>query len=114
MALSTTEVEYIAAIEACKGMLWMQRFLGDLGIKQEKYMLYCDSQSAIHLAKNPAFHSKSKHIDLRHHWIRQVLEEGHLQLEKIHTTENPTNMLTKILLRDKQELCRSLVGFGVT
>ena len=114
VALSTTEVEYIVATEACKEMLWMQRFLGDLGIKQEKYVLYCDSQSAIHLAKNPAFHSKSKHIDLRYHWIRQVLEEGHLQLEKIHTTENPTDMLTKILPRDKQELCRSLTGLGVT
>ena len=101
VTLSTVEVEYIGTIEACKEMLWMQQFLGDLEIKQEKYVLYCDSQSAIHLAKNPAFHSKSKHIDLRYHWIRQVLEERHLQLEKIHTTENPVDMLTKILPRDK-------------
>lgn len=114
VALSTIEAKYIAATKACKEMLWMQRFLGDLGIKQEKYVLYCDSQSAIHLVKNLAFHSKSKHIDLRYHWIRQVLEEGNLQLEKIHTTENPADMLTKILPRDKQELCRSLVGLGVT
>ena len=78
MALSSIEAEYIVATKTCKEMLWMQRFLGDLGIKQEKYVLYCDSQSAIHLAKNLAFHSKSKHIDLRYHWIRQVLEEGHL------------------------------------
>ena len=59
VALSTTEAEYIAAIESCKEMLWMQRFLGEIGIKQDKYVLYCDSQSAIHLAKNPAFHSKT-------------------------------------------------------
>lgn len=70
VALSTTEAEYIAATEACKEMLWIQRFLGELGIKQDKYVLYCDSQSAIHLAKNPAFHSRTKHIDLRYHWIR--------------------------------------------
>jgi len=75
VAFSTTEVEYIAATEACKEMLWMQRFLREIGIKQDKYVLYCDSQSAIHLAKNPAFHSKTKHIDLRYHWIRCVLEE---------------------------------------
>eukprot|EP00253_Pinus_taeda_P013798 PITA_13798 len=56
VALSTTEAEYIAGTEACKEMLWMQRFLGEIGIKQDKYVLYCDSQSAIHLAKNPAFH----------------------------------------------------------
>lgn len=101
VALSTTEAEYIAATEACKEMLWMQRFLGELGIKQDKYVLHCDSQSAIHLVKNPAFHSRTKHIDLKYHWIRQVLEEGHLHLEKIHTTENPADMLTKTLPRDK-------------
>ena len=114
VALSTTEAEYIAATEVCKEMLWMQRFLGELGIKQDKYVLHCDSQSAIHLAKNPAFHSKTKHIDLRYHWIRQVLEEGKLQLEKIHTDENPADMFTKILPKTKQELCRRLVGLGVT
>lgn len=58
VALSTIEAEYIAATEACKEMLWIQQFLGELGIKQHKYVLYCDSQSAIHLAKNPAFHSR--------------------------------------------------------
>ena len=114
VALSTTEAEYIATTEACKEMLWMQRFLGEIGIKQDKYVLYCDSQSAIHLAKNPTFHSKTKHIDLRYHWIRHVLEEGHLSLEKIHTYRNPADMLTKILPRNKHELCRGMVGLGVT
>jgi hypothetical protein len=53
VALSTTEVEYIATTDACKEMLWMRRFLEELGVQQEKYVLNCDSQSAIHLAKNP-------------------------------------------------------------
>ena len=97
VAISTTEAEYIAAIEAFKEMLWMQRFLGEMGIKHDKYVLYCDSQSAIHLAKNPEFHSKAKHIDLRYHWIWHVLEEEQLSLEKIYTNRNPTDMLTKIL-----------------
>ena len=77
-------------------------------------MLYCDNQSAIHLAKNPAFHSKAKKIDLRYHWIRHVLEEERLSLEKIHTDRNPADMLTKILPRNKHELCRGMVGLGVT
>ena len=76
VSLSTTEAEYIAATEACKEMLWMQQFLGELGIKQEKYVLHCDSQSAIHLVKNLAFHSRTKHIDLRYHWIRHVLKKS--------------------------------------
>ena len=52
VALSTTEVEYMAAVEAGKEVLWMKDFIGELGIRQEEYRLYCDSQSAIHLAKN--------------------------------------------------------------
>jgi hypothetical protein len=62
VALSTTEVEYVAAIEASKEMNWLQRFVEELGNKQENNRLYCDSQSAIHLAKNSSFHSKTKHI----------------------------------------------------
>eukprot|EP00253_Pinus_taeda_P022910 PITA_22910 len=87
----------LSTTEACKEMLWMQRFLGEIGIKQDKYVLYYDSHSAIHLVKKPTSHSKTKHIDLRYHWIRHVLEEEQLSLEKIHTYRNPADMLTKIL-----------------
>lgn len=69
IALSSTEAEYIAATEACKEILWLQKFLQELGMKQDRYNLYCDSQSAIHLCKNVTFHSRSKHIDVRYHWI---------------------------------------------
>ncbi|CAL8169107.1 unnamed protein product [Prunus armeniaca] len=56
VALSTTEAEFIATTEACKEILWMKRFLQELGQEQHKYILHCDSQSAIHLSKNPNFH----------------------------------------------------------
>ena len=62
VALSKIEVEYVATTEASKEMIWLQRFMEELGKKQENNKLYCDSQSAIHLAKNSAFHSKTKHI----------------------------------------------------
>ncbi|PKI62641.1 hypothetical protein CRG98_016912 [Punica granatum] len=65
IALSTTEAEYIAVTEGCKEMLWLQNFLQELSLKQERYVLHCDSQSAIHLCKNPTFHSRSKHIDIK-------------------------------------------------
>lgn len=73
VALSTTEVELIAMVKACKELRWMKRFLGELGCAQKRYVLYCDSQSAIHLGKNSTFHGRSKHIDVRYHWIRDVL-----------------------------------------
>ena len=76
VALSTTEAEYVAVTEASKEMVWLQSFLEELGKKQEDNVLYCDSQSAIHLAKNPSFHSRTKHIQLRYHFIRSLLEDG--------------------------------------
>ncbi|KAH0972829.1 hypothetical protein GBA52_024985 [Prunus armeniaca] len=110
VALSTTEAEFIAATEACKEMLWMKRFLQELGQEQHKYILHCDSQSAIHLSKNLSFHSRSKHIDVRYHWIRDVLESKQLQLEKIHTDDNSSDMMTKSLPKDKYEFCRGAAG----
>jgi len=58
IALSKTDAEYIAATEAFKEMLWMQQFLGEIEIKKDKYVLYCDSQSAIDMPKNSKFHKK--------------------------------------------------------
>ncbi|CAL5395059.1 unnamed protein product [Camellia sinensis] len=78
VALSTTEAEYITAAEAVKEMLWLQRFLQELGLKQEKFMVHCDSQSAIDLSKNSMYHSRTKHINIRYHWIlyRGKLTDG--------------------------------------
>lgn len=107
VALSTTEAEFIAATEACKELFWMKRFLEELGLKQERYVLYCDSQSAIHLSKNPSFHSRSKHIDVRYHWIRDVLDNKFLELEKIHTDQNGADMMTKILPKRSMKLAET-------
>ena len=67
-------------------MIWLQRFLDELGKKQELGRLYSDNQSAIHLAKKSAFHSKTKRIQLKYHFIRPVLEDGTLKLKKTHTS----------------------------
>ena len=83
----------------------MTNFLLELGYEQDKYVLQSDSQSAIHLAKNSTFHSRSKHIDVCYHWIRQVLEDKLLQLEKVHTDENWSDMMTKVLATKKFENC---------
>ncbi|GMI80802.1 cysteine-rich RLK (RECEPTOR-like protein kinase) 8 [Hibiscus trionum] len=67
VALSTTKSEFIAATEACKEMLWMKKFVHELDFTQERYVLYCDSHSSIHLGKNSNFHARSKHIDVSYH-----------------------------------------------
>jgi hypothetical protein len=110
VALSTTEAEYIAVTEASKEMIWLQGLLAEMGFKQEKNVLHSDSQSAIHLAKNSAFHSRTKHIGLRYHFVRSLLEDGVLTLEKIQGSKNPADMLTKTVTTEKLKLCSTSVG----
>ena len=73
--------------------------------------MYCDNQSAIHIEKNLAFHYKTKHIQIKYHLIRSILEDGHLKLEKIHTSQNPAHMLTNGVTREK--LSSFLVSVGL-
>ena len=79
------EAEYVATTQASKEMIWLHRFMEELGKKQENSRLYSDSQSAIHLAKNSSFHLRTKHIQIKYHFIIFVLDEELLKLEKIHT-----------------------------
>uniref|UniRef100_A0A2N9HLM6 Integrase catalytic domain-containing protein n=1 Tax=Fagus sylvatica TaxID=28930 RepID=A0A2N9HLM6_FAGSY len=112
VALSTTEAEYIAATEAGKEMLWMKRFLQDLGLKQDEYVVHCDSQSALDLSKNSMYHSRTKHIDVRYHWLRLIVDQQLMQLRKIHTDKNLANMLTKVVPKEKLELCAGSAGMN--
>eukprot|EP00253_Pinus_taeda_P002358 PITA_02358 len=113
VALSTRKAEYVAAIEASKEMIWLQRFLDLLGKKQELGKLYSDSQSAIHLANSFAFHSKTKYIQLKYHFIWSVLEDEQLKMEKIHTSQNPTDMLKKVVTREKLRFYSVSIGLQV-
>ena len=110
VALSTTKAEYIAATEACKELLWMKKFIQELGFKQQRYVMLCDNQSAIHLGKNSTFHARSKHIDVRYHWLRDAFNDNLFELEKIHTDHNGSDMLTKTLPREKLEVCHFIAG----
>ena len=74
--VSTIEGEYVAATsEASKEAIWLARLVGDLGIKVQLPLLHCDNQCAIALAKNLVFHAHTKHIDVRHHFVRECLAE---------------------------------------
>ena len=78
--------------------------------RRRKGILHSDSQSAIFLAKNPAFHSRTKHIQLRYHFIRSLLDGGQLTLEKILGVKNPADMLTKGVTIEKLKLYSTSVG----
>ncbi|GKA51739.1 retrovirus-related pol polyprotein from transposon TNT 1-94 [Tanacetum coccineum] len=112
VALSTTEAKYVAAMKACKELLWLKMFLQELGFKQQRYAVLCDNQSTIHLAKNSMFHKRTKHIDIWYHWIRDAIEDGMFELNKVHTDDNPSDMLTKAVAREKLKICCSFAGMA--
>ena len=112
MALSTIETEYVAAIEACKKALWLGRLVADLGMTDVVPTLHSDSMSAIQLAKNPVFHAKTKHIEVRYHFIRGVVKDKSVDLVKISTDQNPTDLLTKSLSTERFAFLKRLMGVG--
>ena len=110
VTFSTTEAEYVAATEVEKEMIWLHGFLDELGKKQKMDILHNDSQSANFLSKNSAFHSKSKHIQTKYHFIRYLVEDKLVILEKICGSKNPVDMLTKGVTMKKLNLCATSVG----
>ena len=108
--VATIEAEYVATIETGNEMIWLHNLLDELGKKQEMGILHSDSQSAIFLAKNSVFHSKSKHIQTKYHFIRYLVKDKLVIFEKICGSKNLTNMLTKGVTIKKLKLCTVLVG----
>ncbi|KAH7315351.1 hypothetical protein KP509_21G045900 [Ceratopteris richardii] len=88
----------------------LARLCSEFGLPDRAPMLGCDSQSAICLAKNAMFHARTKHIDVRYHFIREVLEDNLITLVKVHTSQNPTDVLTKCLPKAQHQLCIEMVG----
>ncbi|CAM8899407.1 unnamed protein product [Rhodiola kirilowii] len=110
VALSGCEAEYVAVTEAAKEVMCLQYFLQELNQDHKESVLHCDSQSAIHLMRDPVYHARTKHIQLRYHFIRSALEDGVLVLENILESRNPADMLTRVVPNEKLKLCASSVG----
>jgi len=74
VALSTTEAEYMTICEACKELIWLKGLYAELCGDESCISLYCDSQSAIYLTKDQMFHERTQHIDIKYHFVRDVLK----------------------------------------
>ena len=74
--------------------------------------MFCDSHSAIHLAKNQVYHARTKHIDVRYHFVREIIEEGVVLVQKIKTDDNPADMLTKVVTTIKFNHCLDLINIS--
>lgn len=95
MANSTTEAEYVAAANCCGQVLWIQNQLLDYGFNFMNTRIYIDNQSTISIVKNPVFHQRTKHIEIRHHFKRDANEKHLIHVLKIHTDDNVADLLTK-------------------
>lgn len=111
VALSSCEAEFMAATAAaCQGV-WLRNLLGKLTDKDiGPVVLYVDNKSAIDLAKNPVFHGRSKHIDIRYHFIRECVERGEIEIKHIGTGDQRADILTKAMATVKFERLRALLG----
>jgi hypothetical protein len=97
LALSTAEAEYIAAGHCCAQLLWMRQTLRDYGYKLSKVSLLCDNESAIRMADNPVEHSRTKHIDIRYHFLRDHQQKWDIEIAYVNTQNQLADIFTKPL-----------------
>jgi hypothetical protein len=100
----------MATTHASKEAVWLQRLCSGIGLVQQALILDCDSQSAIFLAKNPTYHSKTNHIDVQYHFVRDMVEEKKVLLEKFDTLKNVADSLTKSISIEKFSRYRETMG----
>ena len=105
VSLSSTEAEYIALINAVKESVWLRQLLIELKRDQDKIKIYCDNKSTICLSMNPEYHTITKLIDIRYHYIREVINNDQIEINHIATEENTADGLTKGLPNNKHYKC---------
>ncbi|GJY79061.1 hypothetical protein Tco_0484862, partial [Tanacetum coccineum] len=111
LAISTTEAEYVFAEKSCQQALWMKQALDDYNIVLDDIPVYCDNKDAIDLSKNPVIHSRTKHIEICHHFLRDNIQKGNISIEKVSSEDNIADILTKPLKREPFDLLR--LGLGL-
>ena len=110
VALSSTEAEYMALSEATKEAMYLRGFLKEIGIETGPIILNYDNRGAGELVKNPVFHNRTKHIDVRHHLVREAYEDKQVTLKRIPTEQMTADILTKSLSKPKHSFCSENLG----
>ncbi|GJX22601.1 hypothetical protein Tco_0227046 [Tanacetum coccineum] len=100
LAISTTKAEYVSARKACQQALWVKQALVDYGIRLDDIPIMCDNKWDIDLSKNPGQHSRTKHIEICHHFLLDNVQKGNISIEKVSSEDNIADILTKPLKRE--------------
>ncbi|GJT04285.1 retrovirus-related pol polyprotein from transposon TNT 1-94 [Tanacetum coccineum] len=111
LAISTTEAEYISVGKACQQALWMKQALVDYGTRLDDIPITCDNKGSIDLGKKPVQHSRTKHIEICHHFLRDNVQKGNITIEKVLSEDNIVDILTKPLKRESFNYL--LLGLGM-
>ncbi|XP_059310199.1 secreted RxLR effector protein 161-like [Lycium ferocissimum] len=110
VALSTTEAEYLALGSCGTQLVWMMHQLIDYELSYDSMPIFCDNTSAISLSKYTVHHSRAKHIDIKHHFIRDNVENGDFALEFVDSENQLTDIFTKPLLEERFCFLRNCLG----
>jgi len=111
VSLSSCESEFMAATAAAKQALWLRNLISEITREKPKTVtLFVDNNSAIALMKNPVFHGRSKHIDLKYHFIRECIERGQIVVRRVGTEEQKADVLTKSMAAVKLSVMTHLIG----
>ncbi|XP_047340017.1 secreted RxLR effector protein 161-like [Impatiens glandulifera] len=111
VTLSSCDAEFMAAAAVACQELWLKSLLFELsGLKPKVVKLYVDNKSALALMRNPVFHGRSKHIDMKYHFIRECVEGSQIKVEFVRTDEQKADILTKALPVSKLVIVRHLIG----
>ncbi len=102
IALSTTEAEYVALSEASREAIWLRHLYGELGfIQKEPIILLGDNDRSVSMTKNPQFHKRTKHVDIRWHWVRDLVKDGLINVIDCRDPQQTADIMTKSLPRPK-------------
>ncbi|GKE35514.1 hypothetical protein Tco_1454836, partial [Tanacetum coccineum] len=109
-AMSTAEAEYVSLSACCAQVIWMRAQLLDYGYKYNRILMYCDSKSAIAISCNPVQHSKTKHIDIRYHFIKEHVEKGTVEIYFVGAEYQLADLFTKALPKERFEYLVHRIG----
>ncbi|CAM9000245.1 unnamed protein product [Rhodiola kirilowii] len=110
VALSTKEAEYIAAAACCAQILWLKNQLSDFNLHFDQVLIFCDNTSAISIVKNPVQHGKTKHIEIKHHFLRDCVEKELVTINFCRSEDQVAHIFTKSLHKDAFEKLRMELG----
>ena len=110
VSTSTCEAEYVAASSCCSQILWIQQQLRDYGLERTLTPIFVDNEAAIAITKNTVQHSKTKHIDIKYHFIRDCFEKKLIDVQKIHTDLQRADLFTKSFAKSRFEYLLQVNG----